>query len=73
MGDHRLPKRVKSGELESCGQRGPGGKNKEWTDCVVEDRRTFGILEDWSIAALDPGVWYNTVCYEGAADLWPHG
>ena len=26
MGDHRLPKRVMSGELENTGKRGPGGK-----------------------------------------------
>ena len=26
MGDHRLPKRVMSGELENAGKRGPGGK-----------------------------------------------
>ena len=25
MGDHRLPKRVVSGELENAGKRGPGG------------------------------------------------
>ena len=25
MGDHRLPKRVMSGELENAGKRGPGG------------------------------------------------
>ena len=29
MGDHRLPKRVMSGELENTGKRGPGGKEKE--------------------------------------------
>ena len=28
MGDHRLPKRVMSGELEDAGKRGPGGKEK---------------------------------------------
>ena len=28
MGDHRLPTRVMSGELESAGKRGPGGKEK---------------------------------------------
>ena len=27
-GDHRLPKRVMSGELENAGKRGPGGKEK---------------------------------------------
>ena len=29
MGDRRLSKRVMSGELESAGKRGPGGKEKE--------------------------------------------
>ena len=28
MGDHRLPKRVMSGELENAGKRGPGGRRK---------------------------------------------
>ena len=28
MGDHRLPKRVVSEELENAGKRGPGGKEK---------------------------------------------
>ena len=59
MGDYRLPKRVMSGELENAGKRGPGGKEKEWTDCVADDR-LFGITGDWSTAALDPGVWYST-------------
>ena len=57
MGDHRLPKRVMSGELKNAGKRRPGGKEKEWTDCMAEDRRVFGITGDWSTAALDPGFW----------------
>ena len=61
MGDHRLPKRVMSGELENTGKRGPGGKEKEWTDCVADDLRLFGVTGDWKTAALDPGAWYNTV------------
>ena len=64
MGDHRVPERVVSGELENAGKRGPGGKEKSWMDCVVEDRRLFGITGDWSTAALDPGVWYSTA-WEG--------
>ena len=64
MGDHRLPKRVMSGELENAGKRGPGGKEKEWTDCVADDLRLFGVTGDWKTAALDPGAWYNTV-HEG--------
>ena len=61
MGDHRLPKRVMSGELENAGKRGPGGKEKECTDCVADDLRLFGVTGDWKTAALDPGAWYNTV------------
>ena len=50
-----------SEELENVGQRGPGGNEKDWMDCVAEDRRMFGITGDWSTAALDPGAWYNIV------------
>ena len=59
MGGHRLPKKVMSGELENAGKRGPGGKEKEWTDCVVDDFRLFDITGNWSTAPLDPGVWYS--------------
>ena len=34
---------------------------KEWTDCVADDLRLFGVTRDWKTAALDPGAWYNTV------------
>ena len=64
MGDHRLPKRVVSGELVNAAKRGLGGKEKEWTDCVADDLRLVGITGDWSTAALDPGAWYSTV-HEG--------
>ena len=50
--------------------RGPGGKEKEWTDCVVEDRRALAITGDGRTAALKPGVWYyiySTVCEGGTA------
>ena len=55
MGNHRLPKRAMSGELDNAVKRGPGGKEEEWTNCVAEDRRLFGITGDWSTAAPDPG------------------
>ena len=47
-------------------------KEKEWTDCAAEDRRLFGITGDWSTAALDPGVWYSTLCEGGFRfmDAW---
>ena len=64
MGDHRLPKRVMSGELNNARKRGPGETEKERTDCVADDLRLFGITGDWSTAALDPGVGYSTI-HEG--------
>ena len=56
MGDDGLPKRVMSGELETAGKRGPEGKEKEWTDCVADDLRLFGVTGDWGTAALNPGA-----------------
>ena len=50
-----------SGEFENAGKRGPGGKEKDWTDCVAEDLRLFGIRGDWNTAALDLGAKYSTV------------
>ena len=60
MDDHRLPKRVMSGELEHARKSRPGRKKNKWTDCVAEDRRLFGIMGNCSPAALDPGIWYST-------------
>ena len=46
----------------NAGKRGPGGKEKEWTVCVAEDLRLFGITGGSSTAAaLDPGVLHSTV------------
>ena len=65
MGEHRLSKRALPVELENVGQRGPGGKEKERTDCVAENRWVIDITGDLSTAALDPGAWYNLVSEEG--------
>ena len=46
MGDHRLPKRFMSGELENAGKRGPGGKGERRTDCVVERGRGSSAIWD---------------------------
>ena len=64
MGDHRLPKRVMSGELENAGKRGPREKEEEWTDCVADYLRLFSITGGWSTAALDLGVW-SSIVHEG--------
>ena len=61
MGDHRLPKRVMSGEPENAEKRSLGENGEKWTDCVAEDLRLFGITGNWSTAALDPAAWYSTV------------
>ena len=39
MGDHKLSKRVVSGEIENADKGRPGGKKKQWTDCMAEDHR----------------------------------
>ena len=63
MGDHRLPKRIMSGELETR-------ENAGWGEGEREDGLRgrcywlFGVRGDWSTAALDPGVLYSTV-HEG--------
>ena len=72
MGDHRLPKRVMSGELENAGKRGPGGKEKEWTDCVADDLRLFGVTGDWKPPHSTLG--HGTTPYKkGVVGLWPRG
>ena len=42
-------------------QRGRGGKEKEWTDCVQNDIRAFGITGDWETTALEAEVWVEAV------------
>ena len=72
MGDHRLPKRVMSGELENAGKRGPGGReNNRWT----AGQRIFGYLASWGTGTLphltlEPGIAQYVT---GAVDLWPRG
>ena len=53
MSGGRLPKRIAFGNLEGAVRRGRGGKEKEWTDCVQSDIRTFGIAGDWKAMALN--------------------
>ena len=72
MGDHMLPKRVMSGELENAGKRGPGGKEKEWTDCVADDLRLFGVTGSGKPPHSTLG--HGTTPYKkGAVGLWPRG
>ena len=65
MGDQRLLKRIMSKELENVEKHAPGGR-EGMTDCGTEGHRVFfGIMGNWSTAALNPGVGYSTVCEGG--------
>ena len=65
MDGGRLPNRVMIGGMEGPGQRGAGGKEREWADCVAEDVRAFGIGRDWKVTALEQGAWNDTVIEGG--------
>ena len=65
MSGGRLPKRIMFGNLEGAVRRGRGGKEKEWTDCVQSDIRTFGITGDWKTMALKAEVWVEAVMEGG--------
>ena len=63
MDDRRLRKWIMAGALEMPGRRGRGGKEKEWTDCLADDLRMFGIGggEGWRTAALEPGRCFDMI------------
>ena len=66
MGDRRLP--YQDGHVGKGGERGKtwaGGEGEIMDGLHGRDHRMFGITGDWSTAALDPGVWYSTVCEGG--------
>ena len=65
MSGGRLAKRIVFGNLEGAVRRGWGGKEKEWTDCVQSDIRTFGIAGVWTATALRTEVWIETVTEGG--------
>ena len=53
------------GNLEGVVRRGRGGKEKEWTDCVPNDIRAFGIAGNWNATAVKAEVWVETVAEGG--------
>ena len=65
MSGGRLPKRIMFGNLEGAVRRGRGGKEKEWTDCVLSDIRAFDITRDWKTMALKAEVWVKAVTEGG--------
>ena len=67
-----MPRRIMVGTLENLGLRGRGCKEKEWTDCVADDLRLFGIgdEEGWKTVALDPEKWWEVVM--GGGHVYGH-
>ena len=65
MSGGRLPKRIVFGNLEGVVRRGQGRKEKEWTGCVQNNIRTFGIAGDWKATALEAEVWVETATEGG--------
>ena len=63
------PQVTQEGDVGRTGERGKtcaGKKEKEWTNCLTDDRRMFGIMGNWSTTeALDPRAWYSIVCKGG--------
>ena len=51
--------------MDRPGQRGAGGKEKEWMGCVAEDVQAFGNGGDWKVATLERGAWDDTVIEGG--------
>ena len=49
------------GNLEAAVRRRQGGKEKESTEIVQSDVRTFGIARDWKATALEAEVWVEMV------------
>ena len=62
MSGRRLPRRINVfGNLEGAVRRGREGREKEGIDCVQSDVPAFGIVVGWKAAALEAGVWVETV------------
>ena len=71
MSGGRLPKRIVFGNFEDAVQRGRGGKDKEWADCVQSDIRAFVIAVDWKATALKAQLWVETVTEGGRKFMSP--
>ena len=61
MSGEWLPKQIVLENLEGAVRRGRGGKEKEWTDCVQSDIRTFGITGGWKATALKAEMYVEMV------------
>ena len=57
------------GGMEGPGQRGAGGKEKEWMDCVAKDVWALAIGGDWKAASLEWGAWDDTVMEGGRRSM----
>ena len=60
-----LSKRIVFGHLEGAVRRGRIGKNKKWTDSLLNDIRAFGIAGGWKATSLEAEGWVGTVTKSG--------
>ena len=65
MSGGRLPKRTMLRNVEVAVHRGRGGKEKDWTDCLQSDIRSFDAARDWEATASEAEVWVYTVTEGG--------
>ena len=73
MGDHRLTKRVMSGELENAEKRGPGGR-KNNNERTAWQRIVGYLVLRRTGAPPHLTLGFGTAQYaEGAVGLWPRG
>ena len=72
MGDHRLPKRVMSGELENAGKRGPGGGRKSGQTAW---QMIFAYLASRGTGALPHLILGHSITQytNGVVGLWSRG
>ena len=72
MGDHRLPKRIMSGELENAGKRGPGGRRKSGRTAW---QMTLGYLASRGTGELPHSTLGNGITRykKGVEGIWPRG
>lgn len=63
-----LSKRIKAKTLEKEGRRGRGEKAKEWTYCMIDDLRLFGMGDGkgCEIVWFETGKWWEMTTERGS-------
>ena len=56
---------TQEGHVGRAGEHGPGERGNNGRTAWQRIVGFFGITGDWSTAALDPWIWYSTLCEGG--------